>query len=165
MKFWAKREKWFQDKKWKKKIKLIFQNIHFSLQMYSCITNVIPLAYNFNQKSGCFFFVVVQYFVSECNLWCISLNFPQHYFNYYCFFLANTGLPLFWLKEMNGSSFHCYNPLHEIEILHNPLLLLTPASILSGPLCTDGNRFNLLLFYRHISAELFSLRQHSVSGQ
>lgn len=79
----------------KKTFKLIFRNIHFSLQMYSCITNVIPLAYNFNQKSGCFFFVVVQYFVSECNLWCISLNFPQHYFNYYCFFLANTGLPLF----------------------------------------------------------------------
>lgn len=42
----------------KKTFKLIFRNIHFSLQMYSCITNVIPLAYNFNQKSGCFFFLL-----------------------------------------------------------------------------------------------------------
>lgn len=42
----------------KKTFKLIFRNIHFSLQMYSCITNVIPLAYNFNQKSGCFFLLL-----------------------------------------------------------------------------------------------------------
>lgn len=92
MKFWAKREKRFQTKNETKHLNIFFRMFIFlcGCVLVCVLVNVIPLAYNFNQKSGGF---LVQYFVSECKLWCIELNFYWHYF--ILFFLTNSVLPLF----------------------------------------------------------------------
>lgn len=129
-------------------------------------------------------YLFVQCFVSECNLWCDSLNFSQYFF--FFFFPEKNRITFVFIKKRNRCRFYIYMyicvhiyviipSMNRNMIFHTTLLFLlqeesfTQAKTLSGPLFTDRKRLNLLLLHRlllHIkSTELFSSRKPFETGQ